>query len=604
MTSNPLTAGTLYHREMTVVSFSKAQTLVSDTGLLIARLAAFHNKVYLVYQEGVRVDRNRASTSSDEEKLDAEINARSKIIYRISNDCGNVFGESAALYQCNIAQHNPPAMEVSSEDRVLLAWGDGNKEATDSLVFFCRSNDDDGSGFEEPVIINSENDSESKTRDSYAATTTISSREEAIADSKIEGASKFDETRKELFRRWYLVPRVKLAVAGDNVYIFWSETKDQLYTDIEYRLFLRASNDGGKTFGSKTLVGATTVKASEFLRMFQINLTASGDEVYMMWVQFTPVPGYMFAGRPNPLEAHMTVSRNAGKTMERTINLSKDTIVVQGDLQENKDKDNNNDRVVGGRTRRSVFEKLPFEIVTAGEGILYTVLIGHESYDQRDLLESLMRLGPSMEEGKATPVMSNAANPNPLDINLPLYFAKSVDYGSSFASPTHLGDYSAGIDDTYLLRSDKGVHVIWSDVAQGGVLTSRTSTDGGKSFQPTVQIPEIKIFHPTGSPSNSGTIITSPNGRIFIVTRKDIQTDLSKLQELGSEIFFSASFDSGMTFTDTTRLSENPGGDSVHNTTCAYPSIYSVDGKYVYVAWTEIQNGTSFSLKFRKGVIQ
>jgi hypothetical protein len=596
MTSNPITTEMLY-QEM-AVSFFKAQTLVSDASLLIARLAAFRNKVYLVWQEGAKIDpNNSASTRSDEEKLDAEINAHSAIKYRISSDYGNVFGEMATFYQCNIAQYVPPAMEMSPAGRVFLAWGDGNKEATDSVVFFCRSNDD-GSGFEDPVIINNKDDSESKTTDSSAATT-ISSRK-VSAESKTEGVTEFDEKRKEFFRRGYLVPRVKLAAAGDNVYIFWSETKGQLYTDVEYRLFFRASNDGGRTFGSKKIIGTTTVKASEFLRMFQINLTASGDEVYMMWIQFTPVPGYMFSGRPNPLKAYVAISRNAGKTLERTIDLSEDTIVVQGDRQENKD-DASGDRV--GRTRRSVFEKLPFEIVAAGEGVLYMVLIGHESYGQRDFLESLMRFRPSTEGGKTTPVASNAANPNLLDINLPIYFAKSVDYGSSFTNPVYLEDYSAGIDDTYLLRSDKDVHVIWRAVAQGGVLMSRTSTDGGKSFQPTVQIPKIKIFHPTGSPSNSGAIITSPNGRIFIAMRKDIQSRLSKPLEPDSEMFFSASFDAGMTFTDTTRLSENPGGDSVHNT-CVYPSIYSVNGKYVYIAWSEIQNGSSFSLKFRKGIIQ
>jgi hypothetical protein len=264
------------------LTFGEIKTLDSaPTSPLVTRIAALDDKVYLVCNADGSTVRNEPDRPVHQ-TLQDQIDARSIIKCGISLDGGEHFGEINFLYQANVAQHMPAEI-VASNGKCFLAWGDGSSDATEPMVLFSKSKDDD-SGFEDPIRLN------------------LTSGDASASLGKPESGkgSTWDAQRRELFRRWYLVPRVKLAASGNNVYVFWTETTARLHTDAEYRLYFRASNDGGNTFGEKKHIGTMTISSKEFMRMFHINLTASG-EVYMMWVQFTQVPGYMFSGSINPL---------------------------------------------------------------------------------------------------------------------------------------------------------------------------------------------------------------------------------------------------------------------------------------------------------------
>jgi hypothetical protein len=554
------------------VSFDQPRTLYSvGSSPLIVRLAASQDKVYLVCNENERMKASEGPQGRQaKDPIQADIDARSTIRCCISTDRGDNFSEMLNLYQSNVAQLMPPEIKVS-RGRAFLAWGDSDEKATCPTVLLSKSNEND-SGFENPIKLN------------HAAEEASTSQDLAVSYT-----SDPDGPRRELFRRWYLIPRVKLAVAGDNVYVFWSETKAQLHSDVEYRLYFRASNDEGKTFGDQIHVGTTILKSTQFMRLFHINLTAAGNEVYMMWVQFTPVPGYMFSGKIDPLEAHMAVSRNAGKTIEKTIDLSHDTNVV---LVSGTDSPSLNPN-----RRSRVFERLPLDIVATGDGHVNMVLIGHETYGPDDIMKAMMESKPADKGIRMEAGSGEIGYGHFLDINLPVYFAKSVSFASSFSTPLLLAEYSAGIDDTYLVCNSNNAHVIWRTVTENDAIYCRSSTDGGKSFGARVQVPGIRIFLPQPSPIHNGAIVSSHDGKLLVAMRNDLKSLSTFPLEVMSEILFSASANAGSTFSDPQKLSSDSAQAAI------FPSI-DADGVHVFVAWSEARKGGPTLIKFTKGLIQ
>jgi hypothetical protein len=268
------------------------------------------------------------------------------------------------------------------------------------------------------------------------------------------------------------------------------------------------------------------------------------------------------------------------------VNISTETDVVRGDSPNIDGREN-----AGEPRRRLVVERLPLDIVATGNGGLGMVLIGHESHEPMDLAKNIMQASSIV--GNKTNASINSAEL--FDINLPVFFARSTDHCSSFSHPFLLADYSAGIDDTYLICNSDTIYVLWQAVLKKGVMLFRRSTDGGQSFTKQVEIPGISMFHPTGHPVYNGSMVLTQDGNLMGAIRNDIKSPSGEPRDAGAEVIFTAIDKSGV-IVESRKLSEERAQVAI------FPSVAS-SGTNVYVAWSETSKGMPTSIKFRKATV-
>jgi hypothetical protein len=97
--------------------------------------------------------------------------------------------------------------------------------------------------------------------------------------------------------------KAPLATSGNNVYVTWWTNKSG-----DSEVMFKASNDGGKTFGSKI-----NLSNSPGIRSDNAEIAASGSNVYVSWWE---------RANQTSNEPVMKVSNNNGKTFGEKVMLS------------------------------------------------------------------------------------------------------------------------------------------------------------------------------------------------------------------------------------------------------------------------------------------
>lgn len=414
------------------------------------------------------------------------------IVYRISKDNGRTFGDVITLHEFKGPSSFSPRTAFSplNENRVFLAWVDKSSPKKLDVYFSRNSENEDDDRFGEPVMISDEK------------TGVCSS--EGSNDLSNFGPGRPSET--------YDTVTPYIAAGNDNnVYVMWVESttakkmsevaqpeskeaatsisfgpgetdkaakymEDQIRKSLErapkyrfsVRVFLRASNDGGKTFGKKIDLLETSFDSQGGPQVISpTGPHAIGKNVYVI---INPL------GRDSDnARVRIFASTDKGQTFEERTGLSK--------------------------TVSSIGSK----IISARAEV---------ASKQHDSLYLLLEVASHGEE---------EAVPTPFSFpRAPLIFVKSTDAGRTFGNPVHVGiDGPISSHSSFAVSPDgNNVHVAYVDMsnpAEGlfdmmkkGTLTGarqiyqlfeesdsgyvfvRSSNNGGISFEERTKLEDSK----------------------------------------------------------------------------------------------------------------
>jgi hypothetical protein len=168
--------------------------------------------------------------------------------------------------------------------------------------------------------------------------------------------------------------------------------------------------------------------------------------------------------------------------------------------------------------------------------------------------------------------------------NAEIYVAKSTDYGTSFGSPLNISNNAGRSYHPQLSVSGNNVYVTWDDTtgSSNQHIFVSSSTDGGNSFGSPVKLDN----------GNAATNprISSSGSNVFVAWSGS--PPLGFPSNLGSEISFAASTDSGATFHAPLDISNTVGSTS------SEPQVL-VSGNNLYVIWAESSSG-NYEVLLRK----
>ncbi|AIF83653.1 hypothetical protein NTE_01590 [Candidatus Nitrososphaera evergladensis SR1] len=333
------------------------------------------------------------------------------IVYRISKDNGRTFGGVITLHDFKEPRSFPPQVAFSplNENRVFLAWVD--KSSPKKLDVYFTRNSESSDRFEEPIIVSDE------------MTGVCSS--EGSNDLRNFGPSRPSET--------YDTVTPYIAAGNDNnVYVMWVESTtrkkileiarlepqdEETSTSISFgegeidkaakymeekmrkslerapkyrfsiRVFLRASNDGGRTFGKKISLLDTSIDGQGGPYVISpTELHAIGENVYVI---VNPL------GRdPDNARVRIFASTDKGQTFQERTGLSK-TVSGIGS------------KIISARAK-----------------------VAAKQHDSLYLLLEVVSHGDEEKMLLLTPFSSP---------HVPLIFVKSIDAGRTFSDPIHVG---------------------------------------------------------------------------------------------------------------------------------------------------------------------
>ena|GEM_PF-3923199 len=201
-------------------------------------------------------------------------NKSESIVYRISKDMGKTFGAVTTFYNFKEPTGIGGPYVASSAPKhggnsVFLTWVDKtNPKKFD--VYFSR-NSDDGSRFEEPLIVSDDE------------TGICSSSKSSDLQRFVEGKEKTYDTIR---------PSIASA-SDDDICVMWAEmttrrvagvvkANDVPRYEISSRIFFKVSADGGRTFGRKINILNMETSSSSPQPFLATSLIASGDNVYII----------------------------------------------------------------------------------------------------------------------------------------------------------------------------------------------------------------------------------------------------------------------------------------------------------------------------------
>jgi hypothetical protein len=167
--------------------------------------------------------------------------------------------------------------------------------------------------------------------------------------------------------------------------------------------------------------------------------------------------------------------------------------------------------------------------------------------------------------------------------NNEIFLARSTDNGQTFGKAVNLSNSTGGSADNQMTAKDNDVHVVWWDNKTGNwEVYSRTSTDGGETFSKAVMLQNIgnSTFRLSAPQSNTipvDTVLAASGNNEYVVWWDN---------KTGNwEVLFARSTDNGVTFVDTTNISNSPDLRSIG-------ARIAMEGNYVYVSWIEINPAT------------
>ena len=279
----------------------------------------------------------------------------------------------------------------------------------------------------------------------------------------------------------------QLSTAGNNVYVVWQGYTDNIVDDI----FFTASNDNGQNFSSPINLSNDTAISSN------PQLSTAGNNVYVVWQDYTyNTTHYTF-------NIFFTPSNDTGETFTTPKKLS------------------NN--------------------------------IGYSSDPQI-----------SIKGNNVYVVWQNVAYNNPNSFPAYIYFTASNDNGQNFSPPKKLNNHVSILSSPQILTVENNVYVVWDqDIADSAEIFFTASNDNGQNFSIPINISNDSEL--SGAPQ-----ISSEGNKLYVIWSEEILDDTYN-------IFFTASNDTGQTFSTPKKLSNNIG--------YSYNPQLSTAGNNVYVVW-------------------
>jgi len=205
----------------------------------------------------------------------------SEVMFKASNDGGQTFGKKINL--SNSPGYSSVAAIAVSGNNVHVAWlENGTTSLWCNLV--VRTSTDNGQTFGPIVSL-------------WPANETANIPQSTL---KVLKAHPVNDTGE-----------VHIAAQGDNVYVVAKGAENTLSNYYTHDVYLKTSNDNGKTFGKDI-----NLSNSPGIDSNRTELSASGNNVYVTWWEKPP------NGIDQPL---MKISKDNGHTFRETIKLSANT---------------------------------------------------------------------------------------------------------------------------------------------------------------------------------------------------------------------------------------------------------------------------------------
>jgi hypothetical protein len=201
-----------------------------------------------------------------------------EVMFKASNDGGQTFGNKISL--SNSTNGTSVEADVAAfGNNVYVTYADNKTGDADAYI---RTSNDNGETFGPDFKLTNNTDSN-------------------LASSSLSTEMKsYDKVKTPPYE-------LKVAAQGDNVYVI-ATGGDKNQTTYQPDVFIRVSNDGGKTFGKDINLSESKGFASE-----RTEIAASGNNVYVTWWDKGP------DGSDTPL---IRVSQDNGQTFGDTIVLT------------------------------------------------------------------------------------------------------------------------------------------------------------------------------------------------------------------------------------------------------------------------------------------
>ncbi len=453
------------------------------------------------------------------------------IVYRVSKDNGKTFGDAATLHDFSEPESFGPSIAFSplNGNRIFLAWVD--KSSPRKLDVYFSRNSEDGSRFEKPVIISDEETG-------------------ICSNDRSNRLSDFHLDRPETYDR--VTPYIA-AGSDNNVYVMWVESTstriiepirpepeneatnsasfgpDEMEKAAKYmqnmfkknferapkyeysaKIFLRASNDGGKTFGKKISILNTKFsgRGGGPQLTSPASLHAIAKNVYIIIDAF---------GRdPDNSTTRIFASTDTGHTFEeRTVLLSKS---------------------VSGIGRKVVSARA---VLPAKQPDSLYLLLEVVNHGDEDLF------------------------PTPFSMpRTPLILLKSTNAGKTFSDPVHVGvDSPTRWHSSFAVSPDgRNVHVAYIDmsspmddflgrirkgmvkdpqqeikqaieVSDSGSIFVRSSNNGGISFDELAKLEGSKNIGPISSFATHILMLPSDDKGLYIFRSRYVASEQREAEE-------------------------------------------------------------------------
>ncbi|MFC1594114.1 hypothetical protein ACFL38_02180 [Candidatus Omnitrophota bacterium] len=354
-------------------------------------------------------------------------------------------------------------------------------------------------------------------------------------------------------------PSLALDASG-NIYVAWSDNRNG-----NYDIYFSKSTDGGLTFEPDVRVDDTETSSSS-----QSGPSLAVDyngHIYIAWQD----------DRNGNLDIYCSRSSDEGVTFEADV------------------------RVDDTGTSTSEQQRPSLAVDAAGnvyvvwvDGREWLNIFSAKSTDGGATFETNVKVntaGPVTTQPLTTPSIAVGANGFVCSTwndsqgggGSAIHFAKSLDGGSSFELNVYVptggwaGASKVAVDDA------SGIIYVIADSVSGDTIVLCRSTDGGLSFEPSVQIDD----DPSSSPGSPSVALDS-NGFLYVAW--------SDNRNGTSEVYFDISTDQGATFNTDIYVPDTPAGTHESKT----PSLAVDAGGNVYIAWTDERNGNP-DIFFAKG---
>ena len=395
---------------------------------------------------------------------------------------------------------------------------------------------------------------------------------------------------------------VKLAAAGDIVYVVWRNNSASLNT-AEVLMRVSTTNGSPGSFGATVNLSDSTGKS----KTPQIN--ASGTKAYIVWGDDKGGTfDIYFRNSTNSgatLFAEKNLSGSGATSVDPQIAISATNVYViwqEGTgtpdiFFSNSTDDGENFNPNTASNLSSDSEKSFDPQITASGNNVYVVWYNH-TFSFSDPLDTIAFRASTDNALNFNPAKRVSdffgPNPGPATATLPqiaasgsnvfvvwdqstdIFFTNSTDSGANFNpnAPTNLSNSGTGSDNPQIAVSGNNVFVVWEE---GGEIFLRASTNLGLSFGSKINLS-----------SNTGTS-TQPQ---IVSSGSDVHVIWQDNSAGNQDIFLRSSPDSGSTFCSFVNLASDDG-------TSSDPEI-AASGSSVYAGWLN-RTASTDDVRFRNG---